>query len=289
MDTMKTFDALEKTLRKGRARDTELSRIEFGVDTSGKVFHNGLNLVHGCVVSRDGFRFSYRDTQKAGRHFAIIKTDGTYVGRALCARTGNYVVSVTQDYLGATRTRCRFDSPIELETDPIRLALRNRGIYPASRMIAKVRAGTLLAYTANKAHTGRSKAPAGAHSIAFTSDGVECVEEKASAGIKEGPVTGKVAGATFLIQYSTVFGRRGRPRRWIEKITVTEAVEIANLEKALDAVMNTKARPAQLLQVHSQPEDPQVSDESSGSHEPELLAASAPSSGFSLADAWPVS
>lgn len=243
---IKSFGELAETVSGGKSAKPELvARLEFSC-VGGKIFRNGLNIVHNCVFNEDNARFIYRDTQKAGKHFAV-EYDGKYVGRVFCSEPGNYITSVYRDYMGVISVKSEYDKPIELETDPIRIALRQRKIFPSKKMIVQVQKGTPLAYSTNKPQPRRSKAPAGARTMSFTSDGVERVDEHMQPGIKDGPITGKVKGATFLIQYSTIYGRRGKPRRWIDKVVITPGVQMVKLEEALDKVMDVRSRPAQLI------------------------------------------
>jgi len=244
---LKSFSELKTTITAGKdVKPKDIATLEFSV-IEGKIFHNGLNLVHNCAINKHGARFIYRDTAKAGKHFAV-ELNRVYVGRVFCSDSGNYITRVVQDYLGNVSVKSKCDKPIELETDPIRIALRKRKIFPSKRMIVEVKEGTPLTYTTNQPSQKRQKAPVGSRSAAFTSDGIECVEERTHPGIKDSPITGKVTGATFLIQYSTIY-RRNKPRRWIEKVIVTPAVQMVNLEKALDRVIDIKDRPEKLLQL----------------------------------------
>lgn len=250
---LKSFADLKESITGGQyKKPKKIAELSFS-SINGKIFYNGLNIVHNCVLNLDGIKFIYRDTKKAGKHFAIETSRGIYLGRVFCSEPGNYVTKVLRDYMDKLVVKSEFDKPIELETNPVRIALRQRGIFPSKRMIVEVRDGTPLTYSANQPMTrSRVKAPAGSRSVAFTSDGLECFDEHSHPGIKDSPVTGKVRGATFLIQYSTIFGKRGRPRRWLDKVIVTPGVQMVTLEQALDRVMNVKERPERLMRFEQQ-------------------------------------
>jgi len=227
----------------------------------GRPFADGVQLGYNSKLENGGMSLVYRKTQRGGSHVVVYDGDGNYVDNRRIEQDANYKLTIwRREGLKKFELRMSRNVPYELEKDPLRLALRDRGIYPSKSLIKRVKPNAGLIYEWTPVQDVRS-VPVGARCLAFVSDGDRT--QPMTSGEDEGPIVGKVEGGTFLIQYSTKVTPRGKIDRWIEKIVVRNNIRPKLFATALDSILkDTSNHPEALIKEPEVPEpDPEPASE----------------------------
>lgn len=236
----------------------------------GRVFTNGGELtkfkrIEGAKVQGEGFSFEYRDTMASGKHIAAfrgnefigphkpLKADGTYKFTVVLDKMQPKLDSPSELKLAdglndktvmysRLYCRCWYECPIELETNPVKLALRKHGINLGRSVMQII--GKDEPMLAERSTYGGTM-PSGVKELDFITDGTDAVSTDMSYNDNL-PMSSKVVGATFTIQYSTRVDRKGNIRRWIERILIRDNpvnVRPLSFDDALEQIMDITKRP----------------------------------------------
>ena len=190
-----------------------------------------------CRLDKDGdYRFSikYNRSPRASRNDKFTSMS--------LFDTVKDATAISEDVAPKLFCSVFYDMPKELETDPIKRALMDYDVRPTRELIRNV-----STFKCEQSVELDPRAlPFGVRPLGFITDGSHIDTDTAASENMHMPITAKISGATFAIQYSTYVDAHNKLQRCIENVQLlnnSKAVRTTVFERALKQVMDAAVRP----------------------------------------------